>query len=99
MGDVQKSGMRINTSGEYQHRERTIERTQEHLDVATKTDAIMRSVDLVPRWAAALEDVLQDDVDGLQLKPEQKAAIADRFSTGGYPVRYDIEEDVDVGPS
>jgi hypothetical protein len=90
--------MRINTSGEYQHRERTIERTQEHLDVATKTDAIMRSVDLVPRWADAIEDVLQGELD-VEFSAEQKAAIADRFSTGGYPVRYDIEEDVDVGPS
>jgi phosphoribosylamine-glycine ligase len=89
--------MRINTSGEYQHRERTIERTQEHLDVATKTDAIMRSVDLVPRWADAIEDVLQGELD-VEFSAEQKAAIADRFATGGYPVSYRVEEDVDVGP-
>jgi RNA-binding protein YlmH len=89
--------MRINTSGEYEHRTRSIERVQDHLDTATKTDAIMRSVDLVPRWADAIEDVLEDELD-VEFSAEQKAAIAERFATGGYPVSYRVEEDVDVGP-
>jgi len=83
--------MRINTSGDYSHREDEIERARDVLDAGSKTKAVMWSVET----ASALPRVIQSVMARDDLTAAQKRELAEEFdSLPGIDVEY--REDVTV---
>jgi hypothetical protein len=81
--------MRIRTDGDYRHRETTIQQAADFWE-CNKTAALLQSAELVPRWASAIDQLLDRD----DLTPDQKREIAALFSTGGFEVAWSEESDV-----
>lgn len=83
--------MRINTSGDYEHREDEIERAKDVLGAGSKTKAVMWSVET----ASALPDVVRSVMNRDDLSAAQKRELAAEFNKlPGIDVEY--REDVTV---
>jgi len=83
--------MRINTSGDYAHREDEIEKAKDVLNAGSKTKAVMWSVET----ASALPRVVRSVMNRDDLTAAQKRELAAEFNNlPGIDVEY--REDVDV---